>query len=220
MLSRAAQFSAILCSSHHHLHRRRRLHEIYNVHSMTTGWASFGLHPVLMTLAFGLFMPLSALSYRGLERLLGVSHAAAKATHGTLMLVALILGVLGFIDMWIVHQNGKGSGFHFISVHSWVGILVLVAAALQYLSGLSVFSLPASPPSLRKAWLPAHVALGSLALFGGLAAIALGILSFDYKHGLDPPAYATPAVTEFKFAGMMCCLLGGALAMVFAAPKA
>ena len=136
------------------------------------------------------------------------------------MLVALILGVLGFIDMWIVHQNGKGSGFHFISVHSWVGILVLVAAALQSLSGLSVFSLPASPPSLRKAWLPAHVALGSLALFGGLAAIALGILSFDYKHGLDPPAYATPAVTEFKFAGMMCCLLGGALAMVFAAPKA
>ena len=129
---------------------------------MTTGWASFGLHPVLMTLAFGLFMPLSALSYRGLERLLGVSHAAAKATHGTLMLVAVILGVLGFIDMWIVHQNGKGSGFHFISVHSWVGILVLVAAALQYLSGLSIFYLPASPPSLRKAWLPAHVALGSL----------------------------------------------------------
>ena len=57
-------------------------------------------------------------------------------------------------------------------------------------------------------------------LIGGLAAIALGILSFDYKHGLDPPAYATPAVTEFKVAGMMCCLLGGALAMVFAAPKA
>ena len=76
---------------------------------MTTGWASFGLHPVLMTLAFGLFMPLSALSYRGLERLLGVSHAAAKATHGTLMLVALILGVLGVIDMWLVHEDGAAA---------------------------------------------------------------------------------------------------------------
>ena len=34
---------------------------------MTTGWGDFGLHPVLMTLAFGLFMPLSALSYRELQ---------------------------------------------------------------------------------------------------------------------------------------------------------
>ena len=30
-----------------------------------------------------------------------------------------------------------------------VGRLVRVAAALQYLSGLSIFYLPASPPSLR-----------------------------------------------------------------------
>ena len=55
---------------------------------MTTGWASFGLHPVLMTLAFGLFMPLSALSYRGLERLLGVSHAAARAATNLPIMLA------------------------------------------------------------------------------------------------------------------------------------
>lgn len=166
-------------------------HEILVLDNMKIGWAQFGLHPILMTISFGLLMPLAAISYRGLEGLLGISHDAAKGLHAFFMFAAVVCAVLGVIDMWIVHDRAKGSEFHFISVHSWVGMMVLVASVLQWVSGLSVFYLPASPKWLRRSWLPAHVALGSFSLFGGVAAIALGILSFDYAHGLQPAMYHT-----------------------------
>ena len=83
-----------------------------------------------------------------------------------------------------------------------------------------MFVLGCGHPWLRRAWLPAHVALGCFSLFGGLAAVALGILSFDYEHGLPPAAYKTAEQLEFKTAGLFCCFVGGFLAMVFAAPKA
>ena len=111
---------------------------------MTTGWASFGLHPVLMTLAFGLFMPLSALSYRGLERLLGVSHAAAKATHGGLMLVAVILGVLGcslVLGTWgPAGCTTKGPHGHQVwAMMVWPNKFAEVAAAFVYFGTAGAF---------------------------------------------------------------------------------
>jgi len=194
-------------------------HGITVTKGIPLGWPSFGMHPVLMSLAFGLLMPLSALSYRSFERLLGVAHATAKAVHAIIMLAALICAVLGVIDMYIVHQNKKGSDWHFTSVHSYVGIMVVVCAGLQFLSGAGVYYAPPSPGWLRKAWMPVHVALGCFSLFGGLASIALGILSLDYEHGLAPAKYKTPEQLEFKTAGLFCCFVGGFLALVFASPK-
>lgn len=184
--------------------------------STSIGYPSFGLHPFLMTLSFGVFMPLAALSYAGLERIFSVAHSTAKHVHATCMLAALVMAIIGVVDMYIVHQNAKGGAFHFISVHSWVGIMVVVATGLQWLSGLGIFYWPSSPGWLRRAWLPTHVALGMFSLFGGLASIALGILSVGYKHGGTPASYHTREQVEWQVAGLMCGFVALGLAIVFA----
>merc|ERR1711871_1083967 len=95
-----------------------------------------------MTLAFGFLAPIAVTSYRSLEGLAGATHATAKAVHATLMSLALACSILGVVDMYIVHSAG-GPGNHFVSVHSWIGLAVVIAFTIQWSMGFLAFLTPA-----------------------------------------------------------------------------
>ena len=142
---------------------------IKKTQGLPTSWATFGLHPVLMSLAFGLLAPCAAASFRGLEGALG--HPAAKTLHAALHSAAFGIGVAGFVNMWIVHARADPP-LHFVSVHSWLGFATLIAFGLQWLSGLAVFATPLAERCVTKrGWRPIHIWLGSFSLFGGLLSI-------------------------------------------------
>ena len=102
--------------------------------AMTAGWGDFALHPILMTLGFGFLAPIALTSYRLLEDVFGVSHYNAKMVHGVLLTAALLCGILGVIDMWIVHGKGaNGWENHLVSVHSWLGLAAILAFSIQWL---------------------------------------------------------------------------------------
>ena len=177
---------------------------------MPVGWNTFAMHPVLMTLAFGFLAPVAVTSYRGLEDCFGMSHSAAKTTHALLMTAAMVCGVLGVVDMWIVH-NAKpelASTNHMLSAHSWIGMAAISFFGVQWVTGLVRFYSPEGvmPGGLlsKRAWLPVHIFLGTFATFGTMGSIPLGILSLD---GRMTPGKATPEQIQFEVASLLVVLL-------------
>ena len=47
-------------------------------------WKTFALHPLLMTLAFGLLSPVGVVSWRTYEHIFGLSHGTVKAMYAAL----------------------------------------------------------------------------------------------------------------------------------------
>ncbi|CAJ1349406.1 unnamed protein product, partial [Effrenium voratum] len=138
------------------------------------GWGTFGMHAIFMTLAFGMFAPLSALTF--LPRF-GLSRDFAKKVHMVGHGCAVAFACLGVAVEWKLH-SGPGS-HHLSSSHSWIGICTVVAYITNWMSGLS-FALPsalAPRPACKRTLLPVHVFLGSVALVAGLLSIVTGLLS-------------------------------------------
>lgn len=177
-------------------------------------WGSFPLHAILMTLAFGLFMPIAALAFRA-KQLFSVSHATAKAVHSVAMVCAAVCAALGVLDLWtlgvrpVAIQPGSiashTSRTYLPSLHEWLGVFLLVVVVGQAASALGIFVAPCSPVWLRKASVPVHRAVGLAVVFGGLIDIALGVLA------------AQPQV-ERDAAGLVACVLGCFLAVALASP--
>jgi hypothetical protein len=64
------------------------------------------------------------MGYASLEWVGGLSHSQAKMAHLAMHTLALICGWLGFASKYEGSENGGVA--HFRSVHSLIGILVLV----------------------------------------------------------------------------------------------
>eukprot|EP00494_Astrolonche_serrata_P034116 UN34385 len=110
-------------------------------------YGSFAFHPFLMTLGFGICSPLASTTWVVIEKKFGWSHASAKIIHSGLHFVALLLGLIGVMDMYKVHEgkiardeDGNPTQYeHFQSVHSWLGLMVFVLYALQFIVGFYAF---------------------------------------------------------------------------------
>lgn len=159
---------------------------------------------------FGLLAPIGSVAYRTLEMLLGVSHGTAKRVHASLMGSAGVFGVLGLVDMWVVHERAAeeakaaGLSVHFQSVHGLVGIGALALLSANGLVGFGAFCFPSARPALRRAVLPAHSFAGTLGVVLGLIAIVTGILSLAGRGD-----NAAPKDRLFKSAAVLAMLLLG-----------
>jgi hypothetical protein len=134
---------------------------------------TFANHPFLMSFAFAVCLTFGVLSYATYERILGVSHATAKCLHFAWHTVALGAALTGFGSMYFVHAQ---SGHHFLSLHSWLGVLVLAAFSLQYVMGVVLYFGPCVADDLKRFMMPAHVFIGTASLFGTYAVILLGLI--------------------------------------------
>ena len=170
------------------------------------GVSAFAMHIFFMALAFGVCAPVASVMFILVRDTLGWSPAAAKVAHGTFQLMAFLLSILGFVQIYYAHgssckaQGAGGENKHFESVHSYVGILVLAFFWWQLPSALCVFTnntvLPKGTKG-RMTFLKYHSFVGTFAVFAGLATLITGILALVGKN--NSMAGATDA-TWYMFA--------------------
>ncbi|KAF8085175.1 hypothetical protein N665_0677s0005 [Sinapis alba] len=109
-----------------------------------------------------------------------------KLIHLVLHAIAIILGILGIYAAF-KHHNEKHIP-NLYTIHSWVGIGVIVLYSLQWLYSFIVYFFPEGSSTLRRDLLPWHVFLGVFVYVLAVGNSVLGFLeklTFLEKSGLD-----------------------------------
>lgn len=134
------------------------------------------LHPLLMSIAFCLFLAEGVLAYDRSLLTRRLSHTQQKAVHAALNSLGVLTALAGAAAVVASkHLKQPERLHHFYSVHSIVGLQALTVALLQWSAGFSVFLLPFAPLALRRRLRPLHASLGVLTLGSGLLAISTGL---------------------------------------------
>ena len=165
----------------------------------------FTLHMFFMVIAFCLLAPLGSIWYFFLEDMCRLNHDFVKWTHALVQLGAVVASVLGFIQIYF--SNGGSCDFsqHFLSLHSFIALPLLVAFWAQWpLAGLFFSNTTLLKPGTtsRKAFLRGHVVVGKGATLLGLVVVILGIVAFETKRTqwVHPGAPAAFNEVWFNFA--------------------
>lgn len=153
----------------------------------------FNWHPLFMILSF-LFMTVATLSFRFspllLPTRLQIPRPVAKLGHGLCWAMAAFCMILGLVAVFHSH-NDPVSGFiaNLYSLHSWIGIMIVLLYFGQLLAGLSAFGIPFSlgmPPTMKFILMQIHTFLGPVIYQGVIVTILLGI---QEKEGYVGCAY-------------------------------
>lgn len=109
-----------------------------------------------------------------------------KVIHLVLHAVALILGIIGIWAAFKFHN--ESSILNLYSLHSWLGIGIIVLYGIQWIYGFVIFFYPGGSSSLRSDSLPWHVLFGIFVYGLAIANAAIGFLeklTFLENSGLD-----------------------------------
>ena len=143
-----------------------------------------------MVVAF-VFMTISSLSFR--MRWKPANRNVTKFLHAMEWSIAGICMIVGLIAVFMSH-NDPTSGFiaNLYSLHSWIGIIVVIFYSLQFLVGAFSFgcNIPKLNPLLKVRIMLIHRFVGSFIYFAAAITILLGI---QEKEGFVNCSYA---VTE------------------------
>ncbi|KER32835.1 hypothetical protein T265_12725, partial [Opisthorchis viverrini] len=115
----------------------------------------FNFHILFMILGFVFLFGDSLLVYRlfrsGPKRPL-------KILHAFLLLMALVCAAIGVRAVYEVRKDKPPKTLY--SIHSWLGIILFLGFALQWLFGFILFLFPKTPMYSRKIYLPFHTGFG------------------------------------------------------------
>ncbi|XP_069998366.1 transmembrane ascorbate-dependent reductase CYB561 isoform X3 [Penaeus vannamei] len=139
------------------------------------GWQAepalqFNWHPFLMVLGMVFLYANGALVYRGFR---SEKKKKLKIIHTLVQLGTFIFSVVGIVAVFDFH-NAMGIP-NMYSLHSWIGLCVVILFACQWLSGLLTFLFPGLRPSVRAAYLPVHQFFGLAIFIGSVASCLLGL---------------------------------------------
>ncbi|GAB4858241.1 hypothetical protein Ancab_009638 [Ancistrocladus abbreviatus] len=133
----------------------------------------FNIHPVLMLIGFIIIGGQAIMSYKSLP----FAKDVKKIIHLVLHAVALILGIIGIYCAFKYHNEAGIANLY--SLHSWLGICIIVLYAIQWIYGFLIFFYPGGSAPLRGDSLPWHVLFG-LFVFG----LALGNATVGFLEKL------------------------------------
>lgn len=142
----------------------------------------FNLHPVLMLIGFIILGGEAIMSYKSLP----LKKEVKKVIHLGLHAVALVLGIVGICAAFKNHNESGIANLY--SLHSWIGIAVIVLYGIQWLYGLVVFFYPGGTADIRRESLPWHVLFGTFVYILAIGNALLGFLeklTFLENGGLD-----------------------------------
>lgn len=142
----------------------------------------FNIHPVLMLIGFIILGGEAIVSYKSLP----LKKEVKKVIHLVLHAVALILGIIGIWAAFKFHN--ESSILNLYSLHSWLGIGIIVLYGIQWIYGFVIFFYPGGSSSLRSDSLPWHVLFGIFVYGLAIANAAIGFLeklTFLENSGLD-----------------------------------
>ncbi|CAD7690578.1 unnamed protein product [Nyctereutes procyonoides] len=140
------------------------------------GWdgtaLEFNWHPVFMVTGFVFIQGIAIIVYR-LPWTWKCSKLLMKSIHAGLHTVAAILVIISLVSVFDYHNAGNIPNMY--SLHSWVGLTVVILYILQLLLGVLVFLLPWAPLSLRALVMPMHVYSGLLIFGTVIATVLMGV---------------------------------------------
>ncbi|XP_053327413.1 plasma membrane ascorbate-dependent reductase CYBRD1 [Spea bombifrons] len=151
------------------------------------GFAEFNWHPVLVITGFIFIEGIAIIVYR-LPWTWKCSKLLMKSIHAGLHLIAMVLMIVSLVAVFDYHNARNIPNMY--SLHSWVGLTVVILFALQLVLSFLVYLLPFASPSLRAALMPVHVYSGIL-LYGSIIATALMGFTEKLIFALKSPAYST-----------------------------
>ncbi|KAK7270850.1 hypothetical protein RJT34_26328 [Clitoria ternatea] len=133
----------------------------------------FNIHPVLLLIGPIIIGGEAIISYKSLR----LKKEIKKVIHLVLHGIALLLGIIGIYTAFKFHNESGIKNLY--SLHSWLGIGVIVLYGIQWLFGFVMFFYPGLKSSLRSKTLPWH------ALFGLVVyALAVGNASLGFLEKL------------------------------------
>jgi len=132
-----------------------------------SGDLEFNWHPLLMTISLVYLYGNGILVYRIARN---ERKSRLKVAHAVVMGAATLIACAGLKAVFDFHSHKNIP--HTYSLHSWLGLLAISLAVLQWTLGLVTFLWPGLASHLRAAFLPVHVFSG-LAVFVLAAAAAL-----------------------------------------------
>ncbi|KAL6541585.1 hypothetical protein OROGR_011071 [Orobanche gracilis] len=139
------------------------------------------LHPVLMLIGLIIIGGEAIMSYKCLP----LKKPEKKLIHLVLHAIALVLGIIGVYTAFKFHNESNIANLY--SLHSWLGIGVIVLYGIQWVYGFLVFFYPGGTLSIRSESLPWHALLGIFIYVLAVGTAALGYLeklTFLEKNGL------------------------------------
>ena len=104
---------------------------------------SFAWHPILMSLAFVVFMTNGLNQYWG-GKLLGEERGSSRKKHAMLQMTAAVFAIGGWVAIFIAHngkgKNHTGAGASAVKkIHVWLGYFVLLLVSFQSFVGVSKY---------------------------------------------------------------------------------
>uniref|UniRef100_A0A3Q3VNV5 Plasma membrane ascorbate-dependent reductase CYBRD1 n=1 Tax=Mola mola TaxID=94237 RepID=A0A3Q3VNV5_MOLML len=158
------------------------------------GLAEFNWHPVLMVTGFVFLQGMAIIVYR-LPWTWTYSKVTMKFIHAGLHFVAFVLAVISTVAVFDFHNAAKIPNMY--SLHSWLGLAILLLHCLQLVLGFGLFLLPVAPMAWRAAFMPLHVYTGHFVFTSVIAVTLMGITE-KLIFGLRNPAYKdSPAEAVF-----------------------
>ncbi|XP_074282132.1 transmembrane ascorbate ferrireductase 1-like [Silene latifolia] len=130
----------------------------------------FNIHPVLMLIGFIILGGEAIVSYKSLP----FKKEVKKVIHLVLHAIALILGIVGISAAFKFHN--ESSILNLYSLHSWLGIGIIVLYGIQWIYGLIIFFYPGGNPALKAESLPWHILFGIFVYVLAIANAAIGFL--------------------------------------------
>ncbi|KAG6605722.1 Transmembrane ascorbate ferrireductase 1, partial [Cucurbita argyrosperma subsp. sororia] len=160
------------------------------------------VHPVFMLFGLIIIGGEAIISYKSLP----FRKEVKKVIHLALNGVALVLGIVGISAAFKNHNESGIANLY--SLHSWIGIGVIVLYGIQWLYGFVAFFYPGGSADLRRATLPWHALLGACVYVLAAANSALGFLekltflqsSGVAKYGTEALLVNFTAITTVVFA--------------------
>ncbi|KAG4910526.1 hypothetical protein AAZX31_20G145600 [Glycine max] len=142
----------------------------------------FNLHPVLIVIGLLVLGGEAIISYKALP----LKKEVKKLIHLVFHAIALILGIVGIYTAFKYHNESGIANLY--SLHSWLGIGVIVLYGIQWIYGFVIFFFPGGTPDIRRASLPWHALFGLFVFVLAVGTAALGFLeklTFLENSGLD-----------------------------------
>lgn len=161
----------------------------------------FNWHPVLMILAFGIFMSEAVLAYK-VPLSASLSRPQRKKVHWISHSLAAVCAVLGLTAAWRSHTLKDPPIPNLYSPHSFLGLAVLLLGLAQFVVGFGSYLWPTTSLEQRQALGPYHRFWGLAVYAAGMAAAATGLqekatfLQAFGKKGVYSSFLRLPAVAE------------------------
>lgn len=130
----------------------------------------FNYHPLFMVIGMIFLYGDGILAYRVFRN---DKKLYIKILHAGIHVAALIFGAVGLKAVFDSHYMTNTANLY--SLHSWVGLTVVVAFGLQWLLGFFAFLTPAAGIAIKRFYMPYHRFWGAvlLALAGATALVGI-----------------------------------------------